>query len=63
MTVEIIAQPVPSLPHPISRFRAIWPMAALGVGLTATVAWMALLGYGLVELTETALSGAGLFPN
>jgi hypothetical protein len=59
MTVEIITQ---SSPYPISVFRRIWPTAILGGGLIVTVAWMALLGYGLIKLTETALL-AGLSPS
>jgi hypothetical protein len=52
MTVEIITQ---SSPYPISLFRRIWLTAILVVGLIVTVAWMALLGYGLIKLTEPAI--------
>jgi len=52
MTVEIqvIARPVPSLPHLIPPFHGIWPVAGLGVGLIVNVAWMALWGYGFFRL-------------
>ena len=52
MTIEadVIVAPVPPLPHPISRFHRIWPVAALAVGLMVTVAWGGLLGYGLFRL-------------
>jgi demethoxyubiquinone hydroxylase (CLK1/Coq7/Cat5 family) len=33
-----------------SLFQCIWPMAGLALGLMVTVAWIALLGYGLVKL-------------
>ena len=35
--------------------RAIWPTAVIAFGLGLTVAWMGLLGYGLVKLIELAL--------
>ena len=47
---EVIVSPVSSLPQPISLFGRIWPVAGLAVGLIATVAWTALLGYGLFRL-------------
>jgi hypothetical protein len=47
---EVIVSRVASLPHPISLFDRIWPVAALAVGLIATVAWTALLGHGLFRL-------------
>jgi hypothetical protein len=47
---EVIVSPVPPLPHPISLFDRIWPVAGLAIGLMATMAWTALLGYGLFRL-------------
>ncbi len=38
-----------------SLFHRVWPTALLIVGFGATVAWTALLGYGLVELIEKAM--------
>jgi hypothetical protein len=54
MSVEtdVVASPVPSLPRPNSLFDRIWPVAGLVVGLIATVAWMAVLGYGLFRLVS-----------
>ena len=31
-------------------FNRIWPLAVLGLGLIMTVAWMGLVGYGLMIL-------------
>jgi hypothetical protein len=33
----------------------IWPAAAITFGLSLTVSWMILLGYGLVRLIELAI--------
>ena len=62
MTVEIqvIARPVPSLPHLIS---GIWPVAGLGVGLIVNVAWMALWDTGSFDwYFRIATPGAVLSP-
>ena len=40
---------------PSSRFQRVWPQAILIMLLMVTVAWMVLLGYGLVELVEMVL--------
>ncbi len=52
MTVEtqVVAPPLPPLPHPISLFHRIWPVAGLGIGVIATVAWSGFLGYELFRL-------------
>jgi hypothetical protein len=34
----------------LTVFNRIWPLAALAVGLIVTVAWMGLVGYGLILL-------------
>ena len=34
----------------MSMFHRIWPALVLAAGLIVTVAWMGLLGYGLVKL-------------
>ncbi len=44
-----------AIPTSFSLFHRVWPMALLIVGLGATVAWTALLGYGLVALIEKAI--------
>jgi hypothetical protein len=36
-------------------FHRVWPVALVIVGLSITVIWTALLGFGLVELVEIAL--------
>jgi hypothetical protein len=41
---DVVVAPVTPLPHPISLFHRIWPVALLAVGLTAAVAWAAILG-------------------
>ena len=33
----------------------IWPWAVLAVGLVFTVAWICLLGYGLIKIIEIAI--------
>ena len=38
-----------------SLFRPVWPLVFVILGLGLTVAWTALLGYGLVLLVEMAL--------
>ena len=38
-----------------SLLHQVWPTTLLIVGLGATVAWTALLGYGLVALIEKAI--------
>jgi hypothetical protein len=54
---QTVVTPFPSvtsdlllIPQPISRFHRVWPVAGLAVGLMTTVAWTALLGYGLFRL-------------
>jgi hypothetical protein len=37
------------------RFQRVWSPTILVLLLLVTAAWMALLGYGLVELVEMAL--------
>ncbi len=44
------AGPVPLLPNPISLLHRIWPVAGLGIAVTATVAWSGFLGYALFRL-------------
>jgi hypothetical protein len=34
----------------LTLFNRIWPLAVLTVGLVVTVAWMGLVGYGLMKL-------------
>jgi hypothetical protein len=31
-------------------FNRVWPLAVLTLGLIATVAWLGLVGYGLIKL-------------
>lgn len=33
-----------------TKFAGIWPLAALALGLTISVAWIGLVGYGLIKL-------------
>src|ERR1035441_1237195 len=40
-------------------FCRIWPPAMIAFGFGLTVAWVALLGYGLVSLIALAPSGSG----
>ena len=54
---QTVVTPFPSvtsdlllIPQPISLFHRVWPVAYLAVGLMTTVAWTALLGYGLFRL-------------
>jgi hypothetical protein len=42
-------------PQLAARFQRVWPQGILILLLTVTAAWMALLGYGLVELVEMVL--------
>jgi hypothetical protein len=39
---------------PIFYFDQIWPPAIIATGLGLTMAWVSLLGYGLIELIELA---------
>ena len=57
MTVDtrVAVSAVPSLSHPISLFHRFWAVTTIGVALITTVAWTALLGYGLIQLIEMAL--------
>jgi hypothetical protein len=34
----------------LTLFNRVWPLAVLTVGLIMTVAWVGLLGYGLIML-------------
>ena len=47
---------VPFAPVPSSAtlFHRIWPPAVLALGMVLTVAWTALLGYGLVNAVALA---------
>jgi hypothetical protein len=51
---QVAVLPVPSFPPPISLFHRTWPVAGLAIGLVVTVAWTALLGYGLFKLLQPA---------
>ena len=42
----------------IRHLHKTWPLAAMAIGLLLTIAWLALLGYGLVKLV---LLGATFF--
>jgi hypothetical protein len=43
------------IPGRSSLFQRVWPPALLVLGAAASVAWTALLGYGLVTLVRLAL--------
>ena len=43
--------PIPELP---SLFQRVWPSAVIALGMLTTVAWVSLLGYGLVALVGLA---------
>ena len=54
---QTVVTPIPPLTsrpashfQPISLFHRVWPVACLAVGLMTTMAWTALLGYGLFRL-------------
>jgi hypothetical protein len=50
------ASPVPSFISILAlNLLSFWPQAALAAGLTATVAWIGLLAYGIFELGEILL--------
>jgi hypothetical protein len=34
----------------VTLFSRVWPLAGLTLGLLVTVAWMGLVGYGLIKL-------------
>ena len=36
-------------------FPRIWPAAVIALGFVLTVAWVALLGYGIISLVRIAL--------
>ena len=38
-----------------SRFRRIWPLAVIMLGLALTLAWLSIMGYGLIKLIECAI--------
>jgi hypothetical protein len=48
---------VPSNPPAQRARRNIWPAAVI-IGLVLTVAWVCLLGYGLIELVRLAIQEA-----
>lgn len=53
MTLQSRAAATPTVPvtgRRPSYLHRIWPVTGLALGLTATVAWIALLGYGLIKL-------------
>jgi hypothetical protein len=43
------------IPARSSLFQRIWPAAVLVLGAAASLAWTALLGYGLITLVRLAL--------
>ena len=43
------------MPCAMPLIRVLLPVAALGFGLLVTMAWMGILGYGIVELIEMML--------
>jgi hypothetical protein len=49
---------VPSNPPAQRARRKIWPAAEITFGLVLTVAWVCLLGYGLIELVRLAIQEA-----
>ena len=52
MALELVAvvKSKPANGGLVSMFRRIWPALGLAAGLIVTVAWVGLLGYGLVKL-------------
>jgi len=55
ITAPVIV-PIPIvIPGRSSLFQRVWPPALLVLGAAASVAWTALLGYGLVTLVRLAL--------
>jgi hypothetical protein len=52
---EVVMVPVAaSLPSSARLFHRIWAPAVLIIGLVVTLAWTALLGYGLVNAVASA---------
>ena len=49
---------LPSNPPAQQVRREIWPAAAITFGLVLTVAWVCVLGYGLIELVRLAVWAA-----
>jgi hypothetical protein len=48
--------PIPRvIPARSPLFQRIWPIAVLALGSAASLAWTALLGYGLITLVRLAL--------
>ena len=59
MQVETAIAPAALVPADDNLFYRIWPPAMIAFGLGLTVAWVALLGYGIVSLIALAPSGSG----
>jgi len=53
MQTQTTIAPAAAAANPI--FHRIWPLAAIAFGLALTVAWIFLLGYGLVTLIEIVI--------
>ena len=49
-----LASDLPSPPTAVPFLRKILPLIILAIGLVLTGLWMCLLGYGLVELAQSA---------
>jgi hypothetical protein len=56
MQIQKVIAPTTSaaVADPIHYFYQIWPSAVVVIGLGLTVAWVSLLGYGLVGLIGLA---------
>jgi hypothetical protein len=48
------AQASAAVADPVFYFSQIWPPAIIAFGIGLTVAWVSLLGYGLVEVIALA---------
>jgi hypothetical protein len=59
MQTQTAIAPPALAPADTALFHRIWPPAMIAFGLGLTVAWVALLGYGLVSIIELAPSGSG----
>ena len=55
-TAPSLSAALSSAPAPPPAVRRLWPLALIGLGLTLTLAWSCLLGYGLVTLFGFAVS-------
>jgi hypothetical protein len=48
--LAVVAPTAPAGGGQNSFFHRVWPALGLAVGLIVTIAWMGLLGYGIIKL-------------